>query len=61
MKNKIILAIAITALIMAGGYLERGWVDIPGAAAMLALGVPILLTWIREDGKTRSRRRRAQK
>lgn len=61
MKSKIILAAVITALIMAGGYIERGWVDLPGTAAMLTLGVPLLLTWIHEDGKTRSRRRRVHK
>ena len=43
MKSKIILAAVITALIMAGGYVERGWVDLPGTAAMLTLGVTLLL------------------
>ena len=61
MKSKIVLAAVITALIMAGGYIERGWVDLPGTAAMLTLGVPLLLTWIHEDGKARPRRRRAHK
>lgn len=61
MKDKIIITAIITVLVMAGGYIERGWVDFPGTAALLALGIPMLLSWIHEDNEARSRRRRARR
>lgn len=45
------------ALIMGAGYLERGWVDVPGAAVMLLLGAPMLIAWIKEENETRPERR----
>lgn len=58
MKSKIIIVAIITALVMAGGYLERGWVDFPGTATLLTLGAPMLITWIHEGNEARSSRRR---
>lgn len=50
MNNKIILAVVIALLIMGGGYLERGYVDWLGAIALSTLGIPMLITWIKEGG-----------
>lgn len=52
-RKKIYTFILIMALIMGAGYLERGWVDVPGAAVMLLLGAPMLIAWIHEENETR--------
>ncbi len=52
-RQKIYLAALIAAIILGGGYLERGWVDVPGALAMLALGIPMIMTWIGAENETR--------
>lgn len=48
MKDKILLGVVIALLIMGAGYLERGYVDWLGALALSTLGVPMLITWIKE-------------
>lgn len=50
MRDKIILTAIIALLIMGGGYLQRGYVDWLGALALSTLGIPMLITWIKEGG-----------
>ena len=52
-RQKIYFAALIAAIILGGGYIERGWVDVPGAAVMLLLGAPMLIAWIKEENETR--------
>lgn len=52
-RQKIYFAVLIAAIILGGGYIERGWVDVPGALAMLALGIPMIMTWIWTENETR--------
>lgn len=56
-RQKIYFAALIAAIILGGGYIERGWVDVPGALAMLALGIPMLIAWIKAENETRPKRR----
>ena len=55
MKNKMILTIVLITLAALGGYMERGWFDFLGLAAMLTLGVPMLITWQRIDREAKKR------
>ena len=41
------VALIVTVLYMSAGALRRGWVDLPGAAALLVLIAPLTIIWIR--------------
>ena len=54
--RRIALAAIITALVLAGGYIQRGWVDWTGALALWALGLPLLLTWGQAEAEAKEKR-----
>lgn len=58
--ERIALAAIITALMLAGGYIQRGWVDWTGALALWTLGLPLLLTWRRAEAEAKEKRARAR-
>ena len=43
----IAVALIVTVLYMSAGALRRGWVDLPGAAALMVLIAPLTGIWIR--------------
>lgn len=42
----IVVAVIVTGLYIAAGAMQRGWVDLPGAAALLVLIAPLTFFWI---------------
>ena len=43
----IAVAIFVTVLYTCAGAMQRGWIDLPGSAALLVLIAPLTLFWIR--------------
>ena len=42
----IAVAMIATVLYMSAGAIERGWVDLPGTAALLVLIAPLTIIWV---------------
>ena len=43
----IAVAILVTVLYTVAGAMQRGWIDLPGSAALLVLIAPLTLIWIK--------------
>ena len=43
----IAVAILVTVLYTCAGAMQRGWIDLPGSAALLVLIAPLTLFWIK--------------
>lgn len=51
MAKKIAIVAGLMCVYMFAGGLERGYIDWLGAAALMALVIPMTVTWIKEGGK----------
>ena len=43
----IAVAILVTVLYTVAGAMQRGWIDLPGSAALLVLIAPLTLIWVK--------------